>query len=145
MGIPTLTSDEPAHDFVIETAALTRRFDDLVAVDHVDLGVRAEFDDFRGAMAALRILDLRFRLDRHFAIGAFFGFAHYSGPTPALGYYEGAELQWRNLFAHWDLSLDARIFDHVQRDKLLASDPQNGDPVEWYTMQAPALFLSRRF
>jgi hypothetical protein len=113
--------------------------------EHVDLGVRAEFDDFRGAMAALRILDLRYRLDRHFAIGAFFGFAHYSGPTPALGYYEGAELQWRNLFAHWDLSLDARIFDHVQRDKLRASDPQNGDPVEWYTMQAPALFLSRRF
>jgi hypothetical protein len=113
--------------------------------EHVDLGVRAEFDDFRGAMAALRILDLRFRLDRHFAIGGFFGFAHYSGPTPALGYYEGAELQWRDLFAHWDLSLDARIFDHIQRDKLLASDPQNGDPVEWYTMQAPTLFLSRRF
>jgi ABC-2 type transport system ATP-binding protein len=40
MGLPTLTSDEPAHDFVIETVALTRRFDDLVAVDHVDLGVR---------------------------------------------------------------------------------------------------------
>ena len=79
------------------------------------------------------------------AIGGFFGFTHYSGPTPALGYYEGAEMQWRDLFAHWDLSLDARIFDHVQRDKLLASDPQNGDPVEWYTMQAPTLFLSRRF
>jgi ABC-2 type transport system ATP-binding protein len=40
MGLPTLTSDEPAHDVVIETVALTRRFDDLVAVDHVDLGVR---------------------------------------------------------------------------------------------------------
>jgi Capsule assembly protein Wzi len=113
--------------------------------EHVDLGMRAEFDDFRGAMVALRILDLRYRLDRHFAIGAFVGFARYSGPTPALGYYEGAGLQWRDLFSHWDLSLEARVFDHVQRDKLLASDPQNGDPVEWYTLQAPALFISRRF
>jgi ABC-2 type transport system ATP-binding protein len=41
MEIPTRTSHEPAHDFVIETVALTRRFDDLVAVDHVDLGVRS--------------------------------------------------------------------------------------------------------
>jgi hypothetical protein len=54
-------------------------------------------------------------------------------------------LQWRDLFPHWDLSFEARIFDHLQRDKELASDPQNGDPVEWYALQAPALFLSRRF
>jgi hypothetical protein len=110
-----------------------------------DLGVRAEFDDFRAAMVELRILDYRYRIDRHFALGAFFGFARYAGPTAAMGYYEGAALQWRDLFPHWDLSLEARVFDHVQRDKLLPSDPQNGDPVEWYTMQAPALYLSRRF
>jgi hypothetical protein len=110
-----------------------------------DLGVRAEFDDFHGAMAALRILDWRYRLDQHLAIGAFFGISRYQGPTPALGYYEGFGLQWRDVLPHWDLSLDARIFDHVQRDKLRASDPQNGDPVEWYTMQAPALYISRRF
>jgi hypothetical protein len=113
--------------------------------EHTDLGVRAEFDQFHGSMVALRILDWRYRLDKHFAIGAFVGFARYAGPTPALGYYEGAGLQWRDLFPHWDLSLDARLFDHVQRDKLRASDPQNGDPVEWYTMQAPTLYLSRRF
>jgi Capsule assembly protein Wzi len=110
-----------------------------------DLGVRAEFDDFRGAMVALRILDYRYRIDRHFALGAFFGFARFSGPTPAQGYYEGLGLQWLDLFSHWDLSFEARIFDHVQRDKLLPSDPQNGDPAEWYALQAPALFLSRRF
>lgn len=111
---------------------------------NADLGVRAEFDDFHGPMVALRILDYRYRLDRHFAIGAFFGFARYAGPTPALGYYEGAGLQWRDLWPHWDLSLDARVFDHVQRNKL-PTDPQNGDPVEWYTMQAATLYLSRRF
>jgi hypothetical protein len=112
---------------------------------NADLGVRAEFDDFRGSMAALRVLDWRYRLDQHLAISAFFGFARYAGPTPALGYYEGAGLQWRDVMPHWDLSFDARLFDHVQRDKLRRSDPQNGDPVEWYTMQAPALYLSRRF
>jgi hypothetical protein len=93
----------------------------------------------------VRILDYRYRLGRHLAIGAFVGFARYAAPTPALGYYEGAGLQWRDILPHWDLSLDARIFDHVQRDKLRASDPQNGDPVEWYTLQAPTLYLSRRF
>jgi hypothetical protein len=112
---------------------------------HGDLGVRAEFDYFRAPMVALRVLDYRYRLDRHWAIGAFIGFARYSGPTPAQGYYEGAGLQWRDLWRHWDLSLDARIFDHVQRNKLLPTDAQNGDPVEWYTLQAPTLYLSRRF
>jgi|GEM_PF-236872 len=110
-----------------------------------DLGVRADLDDFHGAMVGLRILDYRYRFDRHFALGGFVGFARYSGPTPAQGYYYGAGLQWRDLFPHWDLSLDARFFDHVQRNKLLPSDPQNGDSVEWYTMQAPTLYLSRRF
>jgi len=111
-----------------------------------DLGVRAEFDDFNSAaMLGLRVIDYRYRLDRHLAIGAFFGFARYAGPTPAQGYYEGAGVQWRDLFPHWDLSLDARYFDHLQRDKVLASDPQNGDPVEWYNLFAPTLSISRRF
>jgi hypothetical protein len=110
-----------------------------------DLGVRADLDDFHGAMVGVRILDYRYRFDRHLALGGFIGFARYSGPTPAQGYYYGAGVQWRDLFRHWDLSLDVRFFDHVQRNKLLPSDPQNGDPVEWYTMQAPSLYLSRRF
>ena len=110
-----------------------------------DLGVRAEFDDFHGAMIALRALDYRYRFDQHLAIGGFFGFARYSGPTPAQGYYAGAGLTWRDLLPHWDLSLDDRYFDHVQRNKLLPSDPQNGDSVEWYSMQAASLYLSRRF
>jgi hypothetical protein len=110
-----------------------------------DLGMRVEADDFDGTMLALRVVDYRYRLDSHLAVGAFFGFARYSAPTPAQGYYAGAGLQWRNLFPHWDLSLDARYFDRLQRDKLLATDPQNGDPVEWYTMLAPSLYMSRRF
>jgi hypothetical protein len=110
-----------------------------------DFGVRAEFDDFHGAMVALRLLDYRYRFGQHLAVSAFGGMARYQGPTPAIGYYGGAGLQWRDLLPHWDLSLDMRFFDHVQRDKLRPADPQNGDPVEWYTMQAPSLYISRRF
>jgi hypothetical protein len=114
--------------------------------EHQDLGVRVEADDFNSdAMLALRIIDYRYRLDRHLAVGAFFGFARYAAPTPAQGYYEGAGIQWRDLLPHWDVALEARYFDHLQRDKLLASDPQNGDPVEWYTLFAPTLTISRRF
>jgi hypothetical protein len=113
--------------------------------EHGDLGVRLDVDDFRGAMLGLRVIDYRYRLDRHLALGVFFGFARYSGPTPAQGYYAGAGLQWRDLLPHWDLSFETRYFDHLQRDKLLASDPQNGDIVEWYMLQAPTLSLSRRF
>ncbi|HWW21660.1 MAG TPA: capsule assembly Wzi family protein [Steroidobacteraceae bacterium] len=113
---------------------------------HQDLGVRVEVDDVSSnAMLGLRIIDYRYRLDRHLAVGAFFGFARYAAPTPAQGYYEGAGIQWRDLLPHWDLALEARYFDHLQRDKVLASDPQNGDPVEWYTLFAPTLTLSRRF
>jgi Capsule assembly protein Wzi len=113
--------------------------------DNGDLGVRAELDDFHGAMLGLRVLDYRYRLDRHLALGAFVGVARYSGPTPAQGFYYGAGVQWRDLMPHWDLSLDTRVFEHIQRDKVLPSDPQNGDPVEWYSMFAPTLYLSRRF
>jgi hypothetical protein len=43
------------------------------------------------------------------------------------------------------LSVEVRNFDHLQRDKLLKSDPQNGDPVEWYSLLAPTVTLDRRF
>lgn len=116
---------------------------------HNDVGVRAEFDDFKGLMVGLRLIDYRYRFNQHLALGAFFGFARYSGPTPAQGMYLGAGLQWLNLWHQWDLSLEDRYFDAVQRDKVLPSDQAalqaTNDPIEWYTMQAPTLYLSRRF
>lgn len=112
---------------------------------HGDFGVRAEVDDFHGAMLALRVLDYRYRFDPRLAIGGFFGFARYAGPTPAQGYYAGAGLTWRDVMPRWDLTIETRYFDHIQRNKVLTSDPQNGDPVEWYTMQAASLYLTRRF
>lgn len=116
---------------------------------HNDVGVRAEFDDFKGLMVGLRLIDYRYRFNEHLALGAFFGFARYSAPTPAQGAYLGAGVQWLNLWHQWDLSLEDRYYDALQRDKLLPSDQAalqaTGDPVEWYSMQAPTLYLSRRF
>ena len=113
-----------------------------------DLGVRIEVDNFNGMMLGLRIIDWRYRIGSHFAIGAFGGFARYNAPSPAQGYYYGGGVQWRRLFGGWDLSLDDRVFSTLQRDKLLPSDQaaaQNGDPVEWYDMNAPTLYLSHDF
>ena len=117
---------------------------------HNDVGVRAEFDDFKGLMVGLRVIDYRYRFNQHLAIGAFFGFARYSGPTPAQGTYMGAGVQWLNIWHQWDLSLEDRYFNALQRDKVLPSDravlqATGNDPVEWYSMQAPTLYLSRRF
>jgi capsule assembly protein Wzi len=111
-----------------------------------DLGVRLDLDDYNSdAMLGLRMLDYRYRIYRHLGFGAFIGFARYAAPTPAMGYYAGAGLQWRDVLPKWDLSLEGRYFDHLQRDKVLPSDPQNGDPVEWYNLFAPTLSISRRF
>jgi hypothetical protein len=117
---------------------------------HNDVGVRAEFDDFKGLMLGLRMIDYRYRLGEHLALGGFVGFARYSGPTPAQGMYAGGGIQWLNLWHQWDLTLEDRYFDALQRDKLLPSDQAalqatGGDPVEWYVMQSPTLYFSRRF
>jgi Capsule assembly protein Wzi len=121
---------------------------------YLDAGVQAEFDDFDGLMMALRVLDLRYRAGTHVAFGGFVGAARYSGPTPAQGLYYGYGVQWRNLWHHWDLSLERRYFYGLQRDKVLPSDapalqnpqlPGYGDPVEWYTMQATSLTIAHDF
>lgn len=121
---------------------------------YFDAGVQAEFDDFDGLMMGLRILDLRYRLGTNIAAGGFVGFARYSGPTPAQGLYYGLGVQWRNLWRHWDVSLEERYFDALQRDKVLPSDaaalqdpqlPGYADPVEWYMMQATSLTIAHDF
>jgi hypothetical protein len=114
-----------------------------------DLGVRAELDELNGLMVGLRMLDWRYRLGHHVAVTGFLGFARYSGPSPAQGLYYGYGLQWRNLWRGWDLSLEQREFDALQRDKVRASDQavlqQTADPVEWYNGSAVTLSLAHSF
>ncbi|HLK70576.1 MAG TPA: capsule assembly Wzi family protein [Steroidobacteraceae bacterium] len=114
-----------------------------------DVGVRADLEDLDGLMVGLRILDYRYRLGHHVAAGGFVGFARYSGPSPAQGYYYGYGLQWRNLWRGWDLSLEERDFNPLQRDKVRASDQaalaQTADPVEWYEAQGTTLSIAHAF
>lgn len=114
-----------------------------------DLGVGADLDDTDGLMVGLRILDYRYRLGHHIAVGGFVGFARYSAASPAQGYYYGYGLQWRNLVRGWDLSLEERDFNPLQRDKTRASDQavlqQTADPVEWYNARAVTLSIAHAF
>jgi hypothetical protein len=113
--------------------------------EHNDFGVRLEYDHFDGTMLGLRALDYRYRFGRHASAGGFFGFARYSAPTPAQGYYAGLEAMWRDVLPRWDLALDWRYFDRLQRDKLLSGEATGSDPVEYYTMKALTLSVVRRF
>ena len=116
---------------------------------HNDVGVRAEFDDFKGLMVGLRVIDYRYRLTSIWRLEPFSALRATRAP-PGAGVVYGRGLQWLNIWHQWDLSLEDRYFNALQRDKVLPSDravlqATGNDPVEWYTMQAPRLYLSRRF
>jgi hypothetical protein len=112
---------------------------------HNDFGTRVELDNVRGKLfLALRALDYRRRISPHFAASLFLGAARYDGPTPAYGWYGGFGVQWRQLSQHWDLGVDARIGDHMVRNKI-AGEPVITWPNTFYTIDGVALYLSRRF
>jgi len=110
-----------------------------------DFGTRIEFDNVDGHLfTALRAVDYRRRMGAHFATSFFFGAGRYEGPTPAYGWYGGVGAQWRDVRSKWDLSLDARIGDHMVRNKV-AGEPVILWPNTFYTITGAALYLSRRF
>jgi hypothetical protein len=112
---------------------------------HNDLGTRIEFDNVRGRLfMALRAVDYRRRIGPNFAAGLFMGVGRYAGPTPAYGWYGGAGLQWRNIASKWDLSLDARIGDHMVRNKV-PGEPVILWPNVFYSIYGESIYLSRRF
>jgi hypothetical protein len=112
---------------------------------HNDFGTRIEFDNVNGHLfTALRAVDYRRRIGTHFAASFFFGAGRYQGPTPAYGWYGGVGAQWRDIRTHWDLSLDARIGDHMVRNKI-AGEPIILWPNTFYTITGASLYLSRRF
>lgn len=112
-----------------------------------DLGVRIEFDNIDEHMLlAVRALDYRYRTRGPLAFSAFLGAARYDRGTPAYGYYLGAGVQWRDVLPKLDLGLDLRYADKVARDKLLASDPDEGlRPDEFYDITSFSLSASYRF
>ena len=114
--------------------------------DHSDLGARVDLDDLGGkSLAGVRLIDYRYRFQGPLALGAFLGAARYALATPAYGFYYGVGLQWRDILPHVDAGVEARYYDSVARDHLLASDPQTTRPDSFYDISGAVLSLTYHF
>lgn len=113
---------------------------------HNDLGVRLELDQIdKHLLIGVRPIDFRRRFAGHFALNIFAGVARYNVATPATSVYAGLGGQWRDIVHKWDLNLDLRHAQNLQRDHVLASDVQSIQPDSFYRIDSATLFLSRRF
>jgi hypothetical protein len=113
-----------------------------------DLGVRLEFDEVADrSLVSFRALDYRFRVNRRFALGAFLGVGRYDLTLDAHGYYFGAGAQYRDILPGWDVGLDYRRYDKLNRDKGLASDPESnpGLPRRYIDIDGISLYMSKRW
>jgi hypothetical protein len=113
---------------------------------HNDLGFRLELDTIDDKMLlGVRALDYRYRFDGPIALSAFLGAARYDLVTPAMGYYGGVGVQWRDIVRGVDLGVDARYADKVTRDKLLPGEPRVVRPDSFYDISSVTLYLSYRW
>jgi hypothetical protein len=113
-----------------------------------DLGVRLELDEVADrSLVSFRALDYRFRVNRKLALGAFLGVGRYDLTLDAHGYYFGAGVQYRDLLPGWDVGLDYRRYDKLDRDKGLASDPESnpGLPRRYIDLDGVSLYMSKRW
>ncbi len=113
-----------------------------------DLGARLELDRVADrTLVSVRALDYRFRLGRKLALTAFFGVGSYDLTLNAHGYYMGGGMQYRDLVPGWDLGLDYRYYDKLDRDKGLASDPESnpGLPRRYVDIHGLSLYMSKRW
>ena len=115
--------------------------------EHQDLGAAVEADDIQGlSLVSARLLDYRYRFTGPLAVNVFAGAARYATPTPAYGIYYGAGFQWRSIVPHWDLGIDYRYGNKLDRLRTLPSDPQGGyRPDAYYDISMVTLYVSRKF
>jgi hypothetical protein len=112
-----------------------------------DLGVRLELDQVASHnLVSLRALDYRFRVNRRLAVGGFFGVGRYDLTLGAHGYYGGAGLQYRDLLPGWDLGLDYRRYDKLNREKGLPEDPVSNPGLtrRFIDLDGISLYVSKR-
>ncbi len=115
---------------------------------HNDIGMRLELDRIDDySMLSVRAVDYRFRFNRKWALGAFFGASRYDINLPAYGYYWGAGLQFLDLFPRWDIGFDMRHQEKLTRDKVLPSDPPVTTQLPRMVFDANSfsLYLSKRW
>ncbi|MES1195739.1 MAG: hypothetical protein ABUL58_02225, partial [Steroidobacter sp.] len=113
-----------------------------------DLGVRLESDQAVGHnLLSIRLVDYRYRLGSHLAVGGFYGVSRYEIGLPAYGWYRGVNIQYVNLFKNWDLCLDGFQAYKLNRDAVLADDlPSNASqPRVYFNVDGSRLYFSRRF
>jgi hypothetical protein len=113
-----------------------------------DLGVRLEFDEVdEQTLLSVRALDYRFRMTRKLALNAFAGVGRYDLTLDAYGYYFGVGAQYRDVLPGWDVGLDYRRYDKLNRDKGLSSDPESnpGLPRRYVDIDGISLYVSKRW
>jgi hypothetical protein len=117
------------------------------ASEHQDIGAALELEDIHGlSLFSARIIDYRYRFNNPIALNLFLGAARYATATPAVGFYYGVGLQWRNVLPKWDVGADFRYASKVDRIRSLPSDPQGGyRPDAYYDISMGTLYVSRRF
>lgn len=113
-----------------------------------DIGIRLEAERVdSNPYLALRVLDYRFNLSERFALGFFFGAARLDTDEAAYGWYFGTGLHVKKLLPSWDLGIDVRFGDSLQRDSVLPTDAPITSPRNDYFYEADgvSVYLSRGF
>lgn len=113
-----------------------------------DIGIRLEAEQVdSNPYLALRVLDYRFNFSDRLALGFFFGAARLDTDEAAYGWYFGTGVQLKKLLRGWDLGIDLRFGDSLQRDSILPTDAPITSPRDDYFYEADSvsIFLSRGF
>lgn len=113
-----------------------------------DLGVRLEIDEVADrTLVTFRAVDYRYRIGKRLALQAFGGVGRYDLTLDAYGYYVGGGFQYRNVLPGWDISFDYRIYDKLNRDKGLPSDPESnpGLPRRFVDIDGFSLYVSKKW
>jgi len=145
--VASITSDTPrtysGNGFGPHLTVGARR----AASAHQDLGAAIEADDIHGvSLLSARIFDYRYRFNGPVALNLFLGAARYAAATPAIGFYYGGGLQWRNILPKWDVGIDYRYAHKVDRFRDQPGEPQGGyRPDAYYDITMGTLYVSRRF
>lgn len=90
-----------------------------------DIGFRIELDDVdENYLLSFRAVDYRYRIGKNIALTGFLGVARYDYGLATDGYYWGWGGQWRDVLPKWDIGLEWRHHETLNRDKALPTDPE---------------------
>jgi hypothetical protein len=114
-----------------------------------DIGFRVELDDVdENYLLSLRAIDYRYRVGKWLAFSGFLGVARYDYGLATNGYYWGAGVQLRDLLPKWDIGVDWRHYEKLNRDKALPTDPEPSaetHPRLYIDMDGMTFYVTRRW